>query len=453
MYAEYADRLILVYSAQIILVLVVSLLFFYFHKNYQRLLLKWWSFSWLCYAGAHIASAALLYVEIRAPWSFLILFFSYLQLLFLIAGVLEFLKKKNVRQFLRAGFIVISIISLVSYALYSNSTDGANERYILRVGMKALLIGVGFAWISLRILFAKAFLRRFSKYFLVSAFILYAVQQLWFACIVFLNVAGFEIQFPINSYGIIDLFTISIMAIGMIVWLLENERFSLRRANTELDSFLYSTSHDLRAPLASILGLTNLGRLESKDATAIQYFDKIESRINALDLIVGDILNYSKSIKMPISKEKIIFRELVTDIFDQLKFAKGQNDIKLKIIESEKAHFYSDPNQLRIILNNLLSNAVKYCDARKKNKFIEVELKRHDHMLRLLVRDNGIGIDEENLDKIFNMFYRATNVSEGSGLGLYIAREATKKLKGQMIVESKLGEGSTFTVVINENWI
>jgi signal transduction histidine kinase len=121
----------------------------------------------------------------------------------------------------------------------------------------------------------------------------------------------------------------------------------------------------------------------------------------------------------------------------QLDFQEGPNDI-----------FKSDYNQMKIILNNLMANAVKYHNLSQPNPYIRVSFKRTKSVVEIAIQDNGQGIAKENVPKIFDMFYRASPGTEGTGLGLYIVQEALTKINGVILVESELGKGSTFKVLL-----
>lgn len=237
----------------------------------------------------------------------------------------------------------------------------------------------------------------------------------------------------------------------MVMWLLENEHNSLIRSNKELDSFLYSTSHDLRAPIASMLGLTNLGKIESKDIAAQDYFEKIEQQLRKLDTIFGDILSYSKSAKSPVKISRLDFQHVVKNIYAQLKFSNSGTMPALIIDDSVTQYFLSDRYLIDSILSNLISNAIKYSDGKKQNRFVKTSLQRTGKNTIIKVEDNGIGINEDSLTKIFEMFYRATGYNNGSGLGLYIAMQAAERLNATIEVESKEQVGSTFTLTLRES--
>ncbi len=220
----------------------------------------------------------------------------------------------------------------------------------------------------------------------------------------------------------------------------------LTKVNTELDRFVYSASHDLRAPIASLLGLVEVARLE-KDLSGIgRLLDMQKRSLLKLDYFISDIVNYSRNNRQEIQAEDIDFKTLIDGIFEQLQFIDQLQLIKRIVTVSPDLNFRSDAKRISVILNNLISNAIKYSDVYKTNPFIEIKVDETAEGVTLCVADNGEGINDDQLPKIFEMFYRATQRSTGSGIGLYIVNEITQKLKGKIEVESKFGEGSKFYV-------
>lgn len=118
----------------------------------------------------------------------------------------------------------------------------------------------------------------------------------------------------------------------------------------------------------------------------------------------------------------------------------------MTIVEKEK--FVSDKRRVNVVLNNLISNAIKYQDLLKKDSFVKIDIQTSKEHVIIEVKDNGIGMTEVAKGKIFEMFYRASKQSTGSGLGLYIVKETIDKLSASITVESEKGVGSKFTVII-----
>lgn len=226
----------------------------------------------------------------------------------------------------------------------------------------------------------------------------------------------------------------------------EKRNAELRKLNNELDSFVYSTSHDLRAPLASILGLVNLSRMEAQNKD--HYINLIEKSVKKLDLFINEIIDYSKNARLELTVAAIDFAHLLSDIFDNLEYLEEKKHIKKSINISGTIPLYSDKVRLGIILSNLITNAMKYYNPNNPSPYVLIQVNTGKAGATIKVTDNGIGIAEEPKKNIFKMFYRASDKSSGSGLGLYIVKEALEKLGGRITVDSKLGIGSTFEITL-----
>jgi signal transduction histidine kinase len=229
---------------------------------------------------------------------------------------------------------------------------------------------------------------------------------------------------------------------------LQSQNAELKKINKELDSFVYSVSHNLRAPLMSVLGLLDLAKNENHatNESLDQYFSMMESSIHKLDETVKEILDYSRNARQNIMVEQIDLRKIIDDHFDKMQFMPGSQDIERQITVKEKSPYYSDRYRLSVIVNNLVSNAIKYYDSNKDNPFIRINIVVDQTKAIVEFQDNGIGIAEEYLEKVFDMFFRGTEKNKGAGLGLYIVREAVEKLRGKIDIKSRLGQGTTFTL-------
>jgi PAS domain S-box-containing protein len=221
----------------------------------------------------------------------------------------------------------------------------------------------------------------------------------------------------------------------------------LKIRNTELDNFVYKVSHDLRAPLSSVLGLVNLARLPGNTDNPMDYIDIIGEKVAALDHFIGDVLSHSKNLKMEVNIGKVDLGKIIDQTFTELGYLEGAKDMK-RLVKIEGIDFYSDHWRVSEIFRNLISNAIKYRQLFNRNP--EVNVKIHIDNLRadISFSDNGIGIDEKNLTRIFDMFYRATEQSDGSGIGLYIVKNAVDKLGGQISVASRPDQGTRFNIIL-----
>lgn len=232
---------------------------------------------------------------------------------------------------------------------------------------------------------------------------------------------------------------------------LREQNEELRKVNAELDRFVYSTSHDLRAPLMSISGLISISKMVDDTEKQMYYYSLMEQSITKLDNFIQDIINFSRNARTEIEIKAIQPKELIQHCQEDLQFASQYEHIRFQIETGEVDTVYSDEKRLSVILKNLLANAARYHDLEKEDPYILVQVHKKENAFQLVVKDNGQGIQPKVIDKIFDMFYRGSNQSKGTGLGLYIAKEAIEKMGGKIWVESALGEGSTFFVEIPQS--
>ncbi|MFZ4784474.1 MAG: sensor histidine kinase, partial [Flavobacteriales bacterium] len=219
----------------------------------------------------------------------------------------------------------------------------------------------------------------------------------------------------------------------------------LKKINAELDNFVYRVSHDLRSPLLAIKGLIGLiFGTENLTEEVIEYLKLAESSVGRLDSTIQEILEYSRNSRLEVLYEEVDMKQKVDTIIRDLQFA----DKKITFEESfpENTVIVTDRTRMRVLLKNLIGNAVKYQREDEPNHWVKVSMKYVDNEIVISVADNGEGIHERSLPKIFDMFYRGTTSSIGTGLGLYICKEVLNNLKGSIQVESAVGVGTTMTV-------
>ncbi|MBL0740222.1 sensor histidine kinase [Chryseolinea lacunae] len=227
---------------------------------------------------------------------------------------------------------------------------------------------------------------------------------------------------------------------------LRKQNEELVKINKELDSFVYSVSHNLRAPLMSVLGLLNLAKMndQQRDNIFDHYFNMMEHSIQKLDDTLKEILDYSRNARNNLNVKKVNLAEIVSDSVERLQYMEGSDQIIKEIKIDETIPLYADGYRLSVIFNNLLSNAIKYRDLQKDESFVRFLITVDERKATFHFHDNGIGITADLLPRVFDMFFRATDRSEGAGLGLYIVKETVEKLRGQITVQSTFGEGTMF---------
>jgi signal transduction histidine kinase len=229
---------------------------------------------------------------------------------------------------------------------------------------------------------------------------------------------------------------------------LRRQNEELTKINKELDSFVYSVSHNLRAPLMSVLGLVQLAKMDDDNHQRLfhEYFNRIEHSIHKLDETLKEILDYSRNARSEVCIERVDLRGMIEETFDRMRYLSGSEGIEKEILVEEDVPLFSDAHRLIVIFNNLVSNAIKYRAVTKERQFIRINVRVTRTDAFIVFEDNGIGISEDFLPKIFDMFFRATSKSEGAGLGLYIVKEAIDKLAGSIQVRSNVGDGTTFEI-------
>jgi two-component system, sensor histidine kinase len=234
---------------------------------------------------------------------------------------------------------------------------------------------------------------------------------------------------------------------------LSDQNAELKEINLELDRFVYSVSHDLSAPLKSIMGLVNISKLSNSTQEHRLYFDKIGASVSRLDQFIKEVLEYSQNQRLELIIEPVDIKEVCLEIFENLKYMDSEGKLVIDLNQLQYEVVSTDRSRVKIILNNLLTNAVKYQKRNTDHKpVIRVASSRMGSTFVLKVEDNGEGIRKETLPRIFSMFFRGHETSTGSGLGLYIAREAAEKIGATLSVTSDYGIGSVFTLEFKQGF-
>jgi len=231
--------------------------------------------------------------------------------------------------------------------------------------------------------------------------------------------------------------------------ILLNQQFEeLERTNQELDRFVYSASHDLSAPLKSLLGLVHIARLESQEKNQKHYLGLMEKSINKLEYFISDVIDFSRNSRTNIKNEELDIESMIYEILDNFKFYENFGKINFKVnVHPGCKTLFTDKLRLKIVLNNIISNAIKFPNFHQNiAPFVKIEVKKKNNQVCIQIADNGQGIRNEHIPKIFDMFYRANHDSKGSGLGLYIAKEAAEKIHGHLEVESNREQGTVFSL-------
>jgi len=222
----------------------------------------------------------------------------------------------------------------------------------------------------------------------------------------------------------------------------------LERVNAELEQFVYSASHDMRAPLASIKGVINVARAEGIDEKSVGYFDMIERSTNRLNDFVTNIIYFYQNTQTDDIDGDVNFDIMLDELIEKCNSYEQAVGIEFSRNIAKTGTFKSDEHRLKMILGNILSNAIKFSDNQKQKKTIDIEIVQNADKAVFKISDNGIGIKSSDLNKIYDMFYPNTDKNAGAGVGLYIVKQAVDKMKGNISVKSEEGVGTRFIVEI-----
>lgn len=219
----------------------------------------------------------------------------------------------------------------------------------------------------------------------------------------------------------------------------------LEKTNDELNRFIYSISHELRAPLVSVIGIVNLVKMEGLFNSSGEYWGLIETCSNKLDYYIQKTLQYYKNNKTTAEHTEINFNKLIGELVEVYSYT--DRDTQFTVNVNQPNPFKGDLFRIEVILGNLISNAIKYQKVDERNKKVEIAVTVTADKAEISISDNGIGILNEHLEKIFTQFFKS-KVQHGSGLGLFIVKEALNKIDGRIDVSSDLDRGTTFKITI-----
>jgi PAS domain S-box-containing protein len=225
----------------------------------------------------------------------------------------------------------------------------------------------------------------------------------------------------------------------------------LEETNKELESFSYSVSHDLKAPLRAITNFIKILREECVhivNEEQLKYLDIIQSNAEKMNTLITDLLSFSKLGRKSLNLQNIKTIKLVREAYQEQVKDPGYSNHEF--ILKPLSNLYADVSMMRIVFNNLISNALKF-SAYSNNPMIEIGETMIDNKRTIYVKDNGMGFDMKYVNKVFGAFQRLHSEDEykGTGIGLSLVQRIINKHGGRIWVESKLGEGTIFYFYIS----
>jgi signal transduction histidine kinase len=224
----------------------------------------------------------------------------------------------------------------------------------------------------------------------------------------------------------------------------------LVKAKSAIEQFIYSCSHTMRGPLKSITGLVYLLKTtkESAEFNPKHYLQSIEKTVLKMETVLNDLEQFLTNSKQDMVTHPIDAKEFVSGVLQEFLAPLEEKKINTVVTSNQLESLHIDQNRFRIILNHLISNAIAYQDYKKEEREIRISIKVNSSTCTVQIRDNGIGMLDTVRPNIFQLFYRGSERSSGTGVGLYITKEILNKMGGSITVRSKAGKGSIFSFSI-----
>jgi len=237
------------------------------------------------------------------------------------------------------------------------------------------------------------------------------------------------------------------MQVDMRTKKIKSTLVQLRKTNKELDTFIYRASHDLKSPISRIMGLSTLAKLEMPDDMNREYFNLIELAANDMKKLLSKLTQVHEMLNKKVVIKEIDVPTLLSSIRESLKHLDRDSNIKYTFNIKDQLSLESDADIIRVIIENLVENAIIFRkEDSKERHHIITQLFEKDDMIHIIVRDNGQGIASELHNKLYDMFFRGSDNSKGTGLGLYLVKMAVENLEGTITLDSKPNEFTEFTV-------
>lgn len=224
----------------------------------------------------------------------------------------------------------------------------------------------------------------------------------------------------------------------------------LKQKTKDLELFLYRSGHDLRTPYTTLEGLLNLIKQEQHNESTLELLDMFEKVLNDGKILIDNLSALSLIQNKSFEKKQVDFNKLVGQTLNSLKHLSGFKSISFNVNIPEDFKFNSSPQLLSSILQNLLQNAIKYHRPINKTHtpFIIINAFKTKDGIKISIKDNGMGIKKNELDKVFDLYFRSNTIVKGTGLGLYITKNTVEQLNGIISVKSVINKGTQFDIVL-----
>lgn len=217
---------------------------------------------------------------------------------------------------------------------------------------------------------------------------------------------------------------------------------ALEKVNAELNRFIYSASHDLRAPISSIMGLVHLMKIDRDPSKLDHLIGLMEASLDRLDNFIRNLTYFNRNKTTNTRRTKIDFLRIISQIRERMMRHTHFDRIEFRTHFQLAVPFYSNRFRIELILEEIIRNAYDFHDVSKSSPFISIDIQGDSEQVSITIEDNGAGIPGIYLSSVFDMFFRASPRSQGSGIGLFVAQEAVSRLLGKITLNSELGMGT-----------
>lgn len=222
---------------------------------------------------------------------------------------------------------------------------------------------------------------------------------------------------------------------------LDLQNSKLLKLGEEMDEFVRSSSRKLRAPLNSLQGLTELIKLKQLDTNDPQTIEMIEQALKQIENYLAEINEYVELRKDDLQIEDFNVKNIVEKIVKDKKIKSSVN-LKFMMDIETGLEIKNDPKRFALVMNHIIDNSFQYFDREINELHLLITAKKKGDKVNIEIQDDGIGIEKEEIENVFKMFFRASHYSKGSGLGLYIAKASLKTMHGTVNIESEKDEGT-----------
>lgn len=225
---------------------------------------------------------------------------------------------------------------------------------------------------------------------------------------------------------------------------LHEKNDQLKSAYEELAYFTYSAAHNLTGPVATLKGLLDL--IKNEPEKTAEYLDYTSQTLESMSGHLANVISFNKNKVEEIKPRIIDFEKLISTSIKEVELVPGRNAIDIQTHVVQKGEFVSDYSRISLIFSNIILNAIKFVDNRKTENLLKISVAANSESASVEIEDNGIGISEENLPRIFDIFFREATGQVGSGIGLYIVKQALERIKGEIEVGSEKGAFTRFHI-------